>query len=165
MGALIASIALLGVAMTTTATSEPVISKDGNHFSQKVSRGKETIRVDVGRRPFHASEHQLKMVGGGVEKVDGHSPLGTDASPPQDFKTEVSELRVSWDGVTVALRRELFQNCFNANLASIKVAPSEDFGSVMIVLSGGDGAGAYDAYVVVSRNGFATRFLADEGGL
>jgi len=165
VGSLIACLALLSVATMPTMASDPVISKDGNHFSQRFSRGKETLRVEVRRKAFRASAHHLKLLVGGVEKVDGHSPLGTDAGPPEALKTEVSEVRVTWDGVNVDVKRDLFQDCFNANLQGMKVVPSQDFGSVLVVLTGGDGAGAYEAYVVVSRDGFSTRFLADEGGL
>ena len=108
MGSLVASLALLALAGAPAAAAAPAISKDGNHFSQKVSRGKETIRVDVRLKPFQASGHQLKLIDGAVEKVDGHSPLGTDAGAPEALKTEVSALRVTWDGVTADVRKDLF---------------------------------------------------------
>jgi hypothetical protein len=167
MGMLIVLAALLGAPPGTTLDeSMPVVSKDENHFSQRFARGKETLRVDVWRRPFRRERHHLKLSGDQVETVDGRSPLGTDGGPPEALRTEIARVRVGWGGTTVEVPKELFQDCFNGSLSTgVMVKPSDDFASVMIRLSGGDGAGAYEAYLIASRDGFSTRFLAEEGGL
>ncbi len=164
MNAVIAFVALLVAGPGNTKASEPVLSKDENHLSQGFVRGKETIRVDVWRRPFRKANHRIKVVRG-VEEVDGHVPLGADGVL-EALTTEISRVRVDWGGTTMDLSRELFQDCFNAPLkeGGIRVTPSDDFRAVLIIISGGDGAGAYEAHVVVSRDGFTTRFVAGEGG-
>ena len=146
--------------------SNPAISKDESHFSQKLSLRKETTRIDVWRRPFQRNRHHIKLSGDQVETVDGQIPLGTDGGPVEALKTEIARVRVVWGDTTVEVRKELFQDCFNGSLSGgVMVKPSEDFRSVMIRLGGGDGAGAYDVYLVVSRDGFSARFVAGEGGL
>jgi len=164
MRVLITLVTLLGLLPTTS--SVPRVSKDGNHFGRKFSRGKEAIRVDIWRRTFRRGNHRIKLDHGQVMQVDGHPTMGDDGGPLEALKTEISRVRVAWNGTTVELQEDLYKDCLNANLAEgVTVKPSEDFRSVLIVLSGGDGAGAYEAYLVVSRDGFATRFLAGEGGL
>jgi hypothetical protein len=163
MRTLVALFALLGAVPTYTKSSDPVVSADGSHFSRKFSRGKEAIRVDVRRRPFRAGDHRIKEVHGDVT-VDGKVPLGTDGVL-EGLKTEISQIRIRWGATIAELNKELFQDCFNANMESVNAAASEDFHSVLITISGGDGAGAYEVYVIVSRDGFTTRFVAGEGGL
>src|SRR5947207_43560 len=134
---------LLGVLPAVTLKeSAPVVSKDENHFSQRFSRGKQTLRVDVSRRRFRRERHQLKLVGDQLATVDGRTPLGTDGGPPETLKTEIAKVSVVWGDTTVEVPKELFQDCFNGSFSGgVIVKPSDDFGSVMIVLSGGDGAG------------------------
>ena len=163
MRTLVALFALIGAVPTYIRSSDPVISADGSRFSRKFSRGKEAIRIDVRRRPFRVGDHRIKEVHGDVT-VDGRIPLGTDGVL-EGLKTEIAQIRIGWGATIVELNKELFQDCFNANMESVRAAPSEDFRSVLVTISGGDGAGAYEVYVIVSRDGFATRFVAGEGGL
>jgi hypothetical protein len=166
MGMVVTLVALLGVLpWVDIKESNPVISKDESHFSQRFSLGKETLRIDIWRRPFQRDRHRIKLDGDQVEAVDGQIPLGRDGGPVEGLKTEIARVRVVWGGATVEVKKELFQDCFNGNLSGVTVRPSEDLRSVMIRLGGGDGAGAYDVYLIVSRDGFSTRFVAGEGGL
>jgi hypothetical protein len=167
MEMVIAFAVLLGVLPASVVEeSNPVISKDENQFRQEFSRGKDTLRIDVWRRPFRRERHRLKLTGGQVDTIDGRIPLGTDGGPPEALRTEIARVRVVWGGTTVEVPKELFRDCFNGSLSGgVMVKPSDDFGSVMIRLAGGDGGGAYEAYLIVSRGGFSTRFLATEGGL
>jgi hypothetical protein len=89
--------------------------------------------------------------------------LGTDAGPPQNLTSQLTLLRVSWNGTAVPLRPALYADCFNADPAGLRVLPAEDLGAVLISISGGDGAGAYTVYWSVSRDGAAVRFAAGEG--
>lgn len=167
MGTVITFAALLGLLPgIDIKEAAPVISKDESHFSQKFSLGKDTIRIDISRRRLQRDRHRIRLRGDQVETVDGQTPLGTDGGPVEALKTGISRVRVVWGDATVEVRKELFQDCFNGSLSEgVIVKPSEDLQSVMIRLAGGDGAGAYEVYVIVSHDGFSTRFVADEGGL
>jgi len=165
MSALIVIVALAGVVPTYTKTSDPVLSKDESHFSQRFSRGKETIRVDIWRKSFRAANHRIKE-DRGLVTVDGRVPLGTDGFVPEAITTEISRVRIGWGATTMDLSRELFQDCFNASMEGIRVAPSEDFRSVLVMISGGDGAGAYQAHVIhtvvgTEIDGHVPAFLRD----
>lgn len=93
MGVVIAFAVLLGVLPPVSVKeSAPVVSKDENHFSQRFSRGKETLRVDVWRRPFRRERHQLKLDAGQLGTVDGRLPLGTDGGPPESLRTEIAKV-------------------------------------------------------------------------
>ena len=163
MNSAIALVVLFGVGPAYTKASEPTLSKDESHFSQRFARGKETIRVDVWSRPFRREKHRIKMIDG-TEEIDGHVPMGADGNL-EALTTEISRVRVDWSGTTTELSKELFQDCFNASLkeGGARIVTSDDFRSVLIIISGGDGAGAYEARLIVSREGFTARFVTEEG--
>jgi hypothetical protein len=154
---------LLGLAPAEPVVEPPFV--DASHFSQKITRGRDTIVVEVVLRPFERATHRLTVEHGGVVAVDGRPPLGTDAGPPEHLITEVAELAVSWNGRRVKLDRKLHADCFNFDLAGVRVVPSGDFRAVMVMGGGGDGAGAYEVYWTIFRDGRATRFTLGEGGV
>lgn len=153
------------LAAEPTFGDEAVVSDDGNHFSQRFSRGKDVIVVDVRGQRFDQTKHKLTTDdSGGVRKVDGRRVLGTDAGPPESLKLELASVQVSWNGTTHRLPKRFYADCFNAP-ATPRILVSDGFRSVMISISGGDGAGAYSVTWTVSQTGVVTRFLAEIGNL
>lgn len=151
------------VAADPTIDGEPVLSEDQHHFVQKFSRGKDVIVVDVRTQAFQKAAHKLKLdEGGGVREVDGRHPFGTDVGPPEHLRTEIVSIQVSWNGTRRKLARRFYADCFNAS-ASPRVLVSDDFGTVMLTLAGGDGAGAYGVVWTISKAGAVTRFVNDVG--
>jgi len=163
-GGLMVLATLLGLA-PEPVVEQPTVSKDGSHFSQRITRGREGLIVEVVQRPFERARHRLTIEHGGVTAVNGRPPLGTDAGPPESLITEVAELAVSWKGRRVKVDRKLYADCFNQNLAGVRVVPSDDFRAVMVMSAGGDGAGAYEVYWTIFSDGRATRFALGEGGV
>lgn len=155
----------LVLAAEPTLGDTAVISDDGNHFSQKFSRGKDVIVVDVRGQKFEQSRHKLTTDdSGGVRKVDGRRVLGTDAGPPEALKSEIVSVHVSWNGTTHRMPRRFYADCFNAP-ATPRILVADDFRTVMIEISGGDGAGAYSVTWTVSQAGVVARFVAETGNL
>ena len=153
------------LASEPTFGDQAVISDDGNHFSQRFSRGKDVIVVDVRGQKFEQSRHKLTTDdSGGVRKVDGRRVLGTDAGPPESLKLELVSVQVSWNGTTHKMPKRFYADCFNATPVP-RILVSDDFRNAMIAISGGDGAGAYSVTWTVSQAGVVTRFLAEIGNL
>ncbi len=136
------------------------MSNDGNHFSQKFSRGKNVIVVDVRVRAFQRAKHKLKLYEGAVQQVDGRQALGVDSGPPEGLKSEIVSIQVSWNGNRRSVDKSLPSDCFNAEALPYRVLISDDFKAVMITTYGGDGGGAYGVTWVVPKEGDIARFVA-----
>lgn len=145
-------------------TDEAVVSEDRNRFSQRFSLGKDVVVVEVRAQPFKKAKHRLTLdETGGVRKVDGRRVLGTDAGPPEHLKSELTTVAVVWNGTRRSIDKRLFADCFNTSAIPARVLVSDDFQSVMITLSGGDGAGYYEVTWTASSDGLVRRFLAQAG--
>lgn len=143
---------------------EAVASDDGKQFSQRFSLGKKFVVVEIRGRAFDRNKHKLTLDdAGGVRRVDGHRALGTDAGPPDYLKSEIASMDVSWNGTRHKVDKRFFADCFNTSALPSRVLVSDDFQAVMITLSGGDGAGAYNVTWIVSDEGVVRRFVAETG--
>jgi len=147
-------------AASSTTAGEAVVSTDGNHFSQRFSRGKNVIVVDVRVRAFQKAEHKLNLYEGAVQQVDGRQALGVDSGPPEGLKSEIVSIQVSWSGVRRSVDKRFFADCFNASALPYRVLVSDDFRAVMITTDGGDGGGAYRVTWIVPKEGAVSRFVA-----
>lgn len=145
-------------------SDQAVVSDDRNRFSQKFSLGKDVTVVDVRARAFQPAKHRIKIDEGGVQQVDGHRVLGLDGGPPELLKSEIASITVSWNGARHRVDRQFFADCFNSSAVPSRVLASDDLKAVMITLSGGDGAGAYEVTLIVSDDGSVRRFVNDELG-
>jgi hypothetical protein len=145
-------------------TDEAVVSEDRNRFSQRFALGKGVVVVEIRTQPFKRTTHRLTLdESGGVRKVDGRRALGTDAGPPEYLKSEITSIAVVWNGTRRPIDRRFFADCFNTSAIPARVLVSDDFQSVMITLSGGDGAGHYEVTWTASSDGLVRRFLAQAG--
>jgi len=123
-----------GLAGDMTKRARPVVSNDGNHFSQRFSRGKDVIVVEV------------------------REPQGIDGGPPEGLKSELVSISVSWNGIRRVVDKSLISDCFNTS-GQPGVLISDDFRAVMITLEGGDGGGTYRIQWVVPKEGEIVRFI------
>jgi hypothetical protein len=142
----------------STKAGQPVVSDDDTHFSQRFSRGRDVIVVDLRVRPFQKARHKLRLVQGAVQKVDGREPHGIDGGPPEGLTSEVVSIAVSWNGTRRSVDRVLFSDCFNTS-AHPRVLISDDFKAVMLTSYGGDAGGAYGVHWVVPKSGDIVRFM------
>jgi len=147
-----------GLAGDMTKRARPVVSNDGNHFSQRFSRGKDVIVVEVRVRAFQKAKHRLRLLEGSVQQVDGREPQGIDGGPPEGLKSELVSISVSWNGIRRVVDKSLISDCFNTS-GQPGVLISDDFRAVMITLEGGDGGGTYRIQWVVPKEGEIVRFI------
>jgi hypothetical protein len=71
-------------------------------------------------------------------------------------------MAVSWTGTRHRVDRRFFADCFNSSAVPSRVLASDDLKAVMITLSGGDGAGAYEVTPIVSDDGSVRRCADDK---
>jgi hypothetical protein len=147
------------LASDSTIAGQPIVSTDGNHFSQRFSRGKNVIVVDVRVRAFQKARHKLRLLDGSVQQVDGREPQGIDGGPPEGLHSEIVGIEVSWNDIRRSVNKALFSDCFNASALPYKVLISEDFKAVMITTFGGDAGSAYGVHWIVPKEADIVRFI------
>lgn len=135
-------------------------------FQTDVMIGDEKVQITIKKAPFDYTAHRFERAKRGELLVDGMPALGTDASDP---RTHLSEFRVDWNGRLILVPKSLFQFVFNPSLEP-KTSSFENKGSVLVLgglagdsvlvqLSGGDGAGSFNSWWVISKNGRVDRFV------
>jgi hypothetical protein len=125
----------------------------------------EPVHITLAADKFEPRDHSFTRGAHGELLVDGIHAIGTDSFDPQRY---LSRFEVDWNGHGIRIPRQLFQFVFNPSLekktssfddkGSVLVLPSDTEDSVLIMLSGGDGAGAFNGWWIVQKNGRIARF-------
>jgi hypothetical protein len=147
-----------------------VQSVRASEFRDTLVVGKDTITVFINSIPFRASAHRIDSSGAIVERIDGRKAYGTDGDIPHN---EIGTFKVTWGGRPIRIPKRLYSDCFEPILTDafahvesgeeplvIQAVESEDGSSVLIDMYGGDAAGSYEVWWIISKNGKHSRFIA-----
>jgi hypothetical protein len=148
------------VLSTISLSTFVVAQKNGNVWEITKSRGIHRVRIVVQTKPFNAKEHQIKKVfkrETSQTSIDGKLALGTDATLP---RREITSFRLTYDGHDIQIPRSLYADCYDPNLdkKSFWVKFADDGESVMAFMAGSDGAGGYQVFWILRKDGRHTRF-------
>lgn len=131
-----------------------------NTFEFVKTEGSHTAKVVFKVKPFAHSKHKLtysKQLDITVLKVDGRMALGVDGNAP---KIEIQSLHFYFDGKKVFIPRRLYSDCFEPNFDSdyFQLKIGDDGKSLLAFMAGSDGAGSYQVYWVLRKDGKHSRF-------
>jgi len=135
-------------------------------FESDVQVANEKVHVAISMGAFDYSAHQFRRTQHGNVLVDGVPAVGTDSFDP---KTHVSSFRVDWNGHAIEVPKHLFEFVFNPSLEP-KASSFDDRGSVLVLpgfsgsfilihISGGDAAGSFNSWWVITKTGTVDRFV------
>jgi hypothetical protein len=154
-----------GIALAlVAATSAPLALADTHQF--EVSVNGEKVRITLSEDRFDGTMHRFERGKHGQLLVDGFKAVGTDSLSPQ---RHLSSFKVEWNGHNIPISRELFEYVFNPSLerktssfetkGSVLVLPSETGSAIFVQISGGDGAGSFNSWWIISKAGQIDRFI------
>jgi hypothetical protein len=125
----------------------------------------EPVHVTLAADRFDHQGHDFKRGSNGEVLVDGIRAIGTDSFNPQ---RHLSRFEVDWNGRGIRIPNRFFEFVFDPSLqkktnsfddkGSVLVLASETEDSVMIMISGGDGAGTFNGWWIIQKNGRINRF-------
>ena len=131
-------------------------------FRFEKKEGSHTARLVVRTRPFARAKHQSTRVVRGQTMVDGRPAIGTDGNIPG---TEIESMKLHLDGKEIALPRRLYVDCFDPKFGAeyVTVKFGRGFQSVIVSMSGSDGAGGYLATWTLRKDGQHRRTIVPGG--
>jgi hypothetical protein len=90
--------------------------------------------------------------------VNGKLALGTDGNIPN---IEIDSVKLSFDGKEIIIPKNLYANCFEPNLdeRDLSLRFSRDFQSLIVTMSGSDGAGGYEVVWRFRKDGRHSRSI------
>jgi hypothetical protein len=154
------SVAFAVALIATTSSAAP------QKFESELEIGNQKVQIFIATSAFDYTAHRFQRAQDGQILVDGVPAVGIDSCDP---KTHVSDFRVSWNGRMIVVPKRLFQFVFNASLqpkpssfdstGSVFVRPGATGGSILIHISGGDAAGPFNSWWVISKDGHVDRFV------
>ena len=108
---------------------------------------------------FEPRKHRIAKDRSYQPRVDGRLAHGTDGNVP---KREIREMKLWIDGRPIAIPRHIYSDCFEPNLdqASVKVRFVNNFQSVIVSMSGSDGAGGYHVIWRLRKTGKHSRSIS-----
>ena len=124
-------------------------------FKFEKTQGTHKALVIFHTRTFEPAKHKVKARNYQTI-VDGRFAHGTDGNVPN---IEIRSIKLSLDGTEVAIPRKLYFDCFEPGLDGkyLTVRMGRDFQSVIISMSGSDGAGSYKVVWRFRKNGYHSR--------
>jgi len=107
-------------------------------------------------RAFQPSKHRVTKTRNYQTIVDGRLAHGTDGNVPD---IDIGSIKLFLDGREVAIPRKQYSDCFEPNLdgSYLAIRFGRDFQSVIITMSGSDGAGSYEVVWRFRKNGYHSR--------
>ena len=121
-------------------------------FQFEKKQGSHKARVVFRTRMFERARHRSTRVEQGQTMVDGRAAIGTDGSIPA---VEIVSMRFYLDGKEIKIPGRLYADCFDPNFGKdhviLKFGPA--FQSVIVSMSGSDGAGGYEVIWTLFKNG------------
>ncbi|HEX8457062.1 MAG TPA: hypothetical protein VF656_07185 [Pyrinomonadaceae bacterium] len=126
--------------------------KAGSHLALVVFR----------TRRFTRAGHRSTGVVRGQTMVDGRPAIGTDGNIPG---VEIVSMRFYLDGKEIKIPRRLYADCFDPHFGDddVTLEFEREFRSVVVTMSGSDGAGGYEAIWRLSRDGQHQRSIVPGG--
>lgn len=122
-------------------------------------KGSHTAEVIFQTRAFDRSKHKVEF-GNFHNRVDGRVAYGAESFP----SVEISSVEFFFDGRRIKVPRSLYSDCYNPNFDSpmfVKMRFSRDLQSVIISMSGADGAGSYEVIWRLRKNGKHSRSVSE----
>ena len=163
---ILALFVLLLAAGNLVAQTEKPIRMDPEGTAEFTgSKGAHVAKLILTSKHFVPSAHRIVRTKD-CFMIDGRRPIGTDCGVPG---FEIASMRLFIDGKKVVIPKRLYSDCYNPpffkdykergtmkNYLAIKF--SDDLKSVFVFLTGGDGAGVYDAIWIFRKDGRHSRF-------
>ena len=117
-------------------------SKKTETYQFEKKAGSHVARVVFRTRRFARAGHRSTKVVRGQTMVDGRPAIGTDGNIPG---VEIDSMRFYLDGKEIKIPRRLYADCFDPHFGDdyVTLKFGLDFQSVIISMSGSDGAGGY----------------------
>ncbi len=140
-----------GLKLTSSFTNIPRLGDDYSaEFANK------DIRVSLKAAPFQPNKHKIVKNGWQVISIDGRKDIyGGDGDMPQ---FEYTAIEVKFADKTVKLPKYAYQNLFNGDSAtSVNYDQKNDI--LYIHMSNGDGAGSYEALLVLKNKKFYKQYV------
>jgi hypothetical protein len=153
------SATLLVLVIFTGAFAQP---KRVGTFQFEKKQGPHTARVVFRTRTLARARQRVTGVGQGQTMVDGRPAIGTDGNIPA---VEIVSMRFYLDGKEIKIPERLYADCFDPNFGNehvtLKFGPA--FRSVIVSMSGSDGAGGYQAIWRLRSDGRHDRSIVPGG--
>jgi hypothetical protein len=114
--------------------------------------------VKISTKQFRNSEHRISQDAQYQTRVDGRRAWGTDGNVPT---IEIVSMTLVMDGRELPIPKHLFKDCYEPNLDDrfLKIRFGPQFKSVIVSMSGSDGAGAYEVVWRLMSNGHHSRSI------
>jgi len=121
--------------------------------------GSHTARVVFRTKVFARARHRSTKVVRGQTMVDGRPAIGTDGNIPG---VEIDSMRFYLDGKEIRIPSRLYADCFEPHFGDdyVTLKFGRDFQSVIITMSGSDGAGGYQVIWRLRKNGQHRRSIS-----
>ena len=122
-------------------------------------KGSHDAKVIFQTRAFDRSRHKVEY-GNFHNRVDGRVAYGAESIP----SVEISSVEFFFDGRRIKVPRRLYWDSYNPNFDSpmfVKMRFSRDLQSVIISMSGADGAGGYEVIWRLRKNGKHSRSVSE----
>jgi hypothetical protein len=112
----------------------------------------------VRTKQFLSSNHRISRDNQYQTKVDGRFAWGTDGNIPN---IEIYSMTFLLDGRKLSIPQKLFKDCYEPNLdyRFLKIRFGPQFKSVIVSMSGSDGAGGYDVVWRLESTGHHSRSI------
>ena len=131
-------------------------------FQFEKTAGPHVARVVFRTRRFARARHRSTRVVRGQTMVDGHPAIGTDGNIPG---VEIDSMRFYLDGKEIKIPKRLYADCFDPNFGDdyVTLEFEGELRSVVITISGSDGAGSYQAIWRLKKDGQHHRSIVPGG--
>lgn len=125
-------------------------------FSKK--QAGHSVVLTIRTKRFRSSEHRISRDAQYQIRVDGRLAWGTDGNVPD---IEIGSMTLVFDGKELTIPRKLFKDCYEPNLDGrfLKMRFGPQFKSVVVSMSGSDGAGGYEVLWTARTNGVYSRAI------
>jgi len=123
-------------------------------FSKKHADHSAVLKIRT--KQFRSSEHRISRDAQYQTSVDGRRAWGTDGNVPN---IEIVSMTVVIDGRELSIPKNLFRDCYEPNLDErfLQMRFGPQFKSVIVSMSGSDGAGGYEVVWQLKSNGHHSR--------
>ena len=137
-------------------------SKRVETFQFEKKAGSHVARVVFRTKRFTRAGHRSTRIVRGQTMIDGRPAIGTDGNIPG---VEIGSMRLYLDGKEIKIPRRLYADCFEPNFGNdyVTLEFGRAFRSVVITMSGSDGAGSYQAIWRLSKDGQHRRSIITGG--
>ncbi len=134
-------------------------SKKVEIFRFEKKEGSHTARVVFRTKVFARAGHRSTKVVRGQTMVDGRPAIGTDGNIPG---VEIDSMKFYLDGKEIRIPSRLYADCFEPNFGNdyVTLEFGRDLQSVIISMSGSDGAGGYQVIWGLRKNGQHRRSIS-----